>query len=301
MPTLDTTVPYFGEILALMTALVWALAVILFRKSGETVHPIALNTFKNVLAFILFIPTMLIMGFPIFRDVPLEHYLLLIASGVLGIGIADTLFLKSLNLLGAGLQSIVNCMYAPSFIFFSMIWLGETMTIAQIFGTVLIISAVLTAVSRKRLENITPHNLRWGIFWGVLSHLIMAVGIVMIKRLLEQSPLLWATEIRLLGGIATLFIILLFHPRRRKIVSSIRSPGSIGYSLTGSFLGTYLAMMLLLGGMKYAKASIASALNQMSNIFIFILAVILLKEPVNLQRTIGIILGVTGAILVTFG
>jgi drug/metabolite transporter (DMT)-like permease len=52
--------------------------------------------------------------------------------------------------------------------------------------------------------------------------------------------------------------------------------------------------------MKFTQASVAAALNQTSNIFVFMLAGMLLHEPINLPRTIGIVLGVSGAYLVTF-
>jgi drug/metabolite transporter (DMT)-like permease len=42
-------------------------------------------------------------------------------------------------------------------------------------------------------------------------------------------------------------------------------------------------------------------LNQLSNIFIFILAALVLKEPVTLRRLIAIILAFGGALLVFFG
>jgi drug/metabolite transporter (DMT)-like permease len=54
-------------------------------------------------------------------------------------------------------------------------------------------------------------------------------------------------------------------------------------------------------GMKYTQASIAAALNQSNNVFIFILAALFLKEPINQQRLVGIILAVTGSFLVIFG
>jgi drug/metabolite transporter (DMT)-like permease len=85
------------------------------------------------------------------------------------------------------------------------------------------------------------------------------------------------------------------------IVRSLYAAKSWGYTISGSFAGAYLAMLVWLAGMKYTQASIASALNQMSSIFIFILAALVLHEKVTLLRVVGIILGVTGAVLVTFG
>jgi drug/metabolite transporter (DMT)-like permease len=60
-------------------------------------------------------------------------------------------------------------------------------------------------------------------------------------------------------------------------------------------------MLVWLAGMKYTQVSIASALNQTSNVFVFILAAMLLKEPVNLIRIVAIILGFAGAVIVSFG
>ena len=50
----------FGEVLSLACAVSWAFVLILFRQTGRSVHPFALNLFKNVIAFALFIPTILL-------------------------------------------------------------------------------------------------------------------------------------------------------------------------------------------------------------------------------------------------
>lgn len=285
--------------LALATAIVWAFAVILFRKSGETVHPVALNLFKNLLGAALILPTIWLMGGVLLRPVPASEYLLLMGSGALGIGIADTLFFMCLNRLGAGLTAVVDCLYSPFIISLSVLWLGERMTGWQIVGAVMIVAGVLMATVERPQGSISRRNLALGILWGVLAMGGMAVGIVMIKPLLERSPLLWVTEVRLVASIAVLGIVLLVHPSRRAIVGSTFSSRGWVYTVSGSLMGAYLAMVLWLGGMKYTQASIAAALNQTSNIFVFVFAALLLREPINVQRVVAIVLAVAGAMLVT--
>jgi len=293
--------PHLGEILALLCAILWATAVILFRKSGETVPPLGLNLFKNILALALFVPTSLVLGVALVPKSSPNDYLLLLASGILGLALADTLFFKSLNLLGAELSAIVDCLYSPFIIGLSVIFLYERMTGFQLFGVLLIVSAVL-AISRKEdRKNISRHDLILGVLLGISAMALMAIGIVMIKPLLDRSPLLWVVEVRLLAGCVGLGIYLLFHPGRGKIVASVLSVRNWQYMLPGSFLGAYLAMIVWMGGMKYTQASIASALNQTSNIFIFILAALFLKESVNSIRIIAIILAFSGAVIVSFG
>ena len=45
-----------GEFFALMAALVWASAVIFFKRSGETIAPFALNLFRVTVSMVVFIP-----------------------------------------------------------------------------------------------------------------------------------------------------------------------------------------------------------------------------------------------------
>lgn len=293
-------IPYLGESFALATAIVWAIAVILFKKSGESVHPMGLNLFKNLLAVILFLPTLWFYEGFIMYTAPWEDYLLLLASGALGIGIADTMFFACLNRLGAGLTAIVDCFYAPFIIGLSMLWLGEVLSLIQVVGVVLIISAVLTATYPRQSNSIDRKNLIVGITYGILALALMALGIVMIKPLLNRSPLLWVTETRLVGGVVILLLMLAFHPTRRKIIKSVYAAGGRTYTVTGSVIGGYAAMLIWLAGMKFTQVSTAAALNQTTNIFIFIFAALFLKEKINFQRSVGIILAVFGALLVTF-
>ena len=51
----------WGEAFALSSALIWALAVILLRRSGETLPPFELNLFKNCFGTVLLIPTILLL------------------------------------------------------------------------------------------------------------------------------------------------------------------------------------------------------------------------------------------------
>jgi DME family drug/metabolite transporter len=68
--------------------------------------------------------------------------------------------------------------------------------------------------------------------------------------------------------------------------------------ISGSLLGTYIALMFWIGGMKYAPASIASALNQTSNIFVFIFAAIFLKENITRRKVVGMVMAAIGVFLI---
>jgi drug/metabolite transporter (DMT)-like permease len=299
---MEISFPYFGETLSFLVAIVWALAVVLFKRSGETVHPLSLNLFKNVLAIILFVPTIWIFGEALFRNAPVRDYALLVISGVLGIGIGDTLFFYSLNYIGAGFSAIVSCMYSPFLISLSLIWLRERLTTWQIIGAAIIIGAVLMTMQVRRRASIRKGRFLFGILLGMIAQAVAAVGVVMIKDVLVRSPIVWATEIRLIGGTIGLVIVFLILPRRKQIFRSlINTKKGWAYTISASFLGAYLAMLIWLAGMKYAKVSIASALNQTSTVFVMLFAAFILKEKITLQKVGAIILAVAGAFLVFLG
>jgi len=193
-------VPYLGESLALIVAFVWACAVILFKKSGETVHPVALNTLKNVVAIALLIPTMLLVGETIFLEAPVEYYLVMLAGGSLGIAFSDTLFFKSLNMLGASRMAIVDCLYSPFIIGLSVIFLDETLTWLQVAGVLAILGAVLTPLFEAKGAPVERRQIFWGTVWGALALATMAVSLVAVKPILDQSPVLWASLLRMGGG-----------------------------------------------------------------------------------------------------
>lgn len=292
--------PGVGEMLALITAVVWALAVVFFRRSGENVHPVALNFFKNVLAVCLFVPTAWIMGESLNHDAGTTDYLYMVLGGVLGIAVADTMFFVSLNYLGAGLSAIVSCMYSPFIILLSVMILGESLTVVQVLGVALIVAAVLAPVFEKAGSGIEKRALVVGTLWGLASLAAMAASIVPLKPILDRSPLVWAATLRMAGGALGLAVYLAFAKERRAILATLKG-GNFRFTLAGSLLGGYFSMFLWLGGMKYTLASIAGALNQTSNIFLFIFGALLLKEAVTRERMAGILLGVVGAFLVIIG
>ncbi len=86
------SLPFLGEILSVGSAFIWAIAILLFRVSGKSVHPLGLNLFKNILATALLSLTMLLLGEPLLPGVPWQSYGLLALSGVIGIALSDTLF-----------------------------------------------------------------------------------------------------------------------------------------------------------------------------------------------------------------
>jgi len=287
-----------GQAFALLTAVIWASAVILLKRSGETVSPFALNLFRVVVSTSLLLPTVTIAGQVRWHG-SLRDVLILFASGIFAIAMSDTLFHMSLNAVGAGVSAIIDCLYAPLTVLFATVLLGERLSALQLVGMALVLTGVLTAAQHDPPHGVPRRQVVLGVIWGVLAMIALAIGIVIAKPVLDQSPVLWATAVRQLGCLGVMLPIALLSPRRREIFHVFKPSRGWRFSLPGAVLGSYLALIFWIAGMKYTKVGIAAILNQSSTIYVLILAAIFLQEPFTRKKMVASAVAVIGIVLVT--
>jgi len=291
-----------GEIYSLSCALIWAVAVILFRKSGESIAPVALNLFKNVVALGLFALTLPLLGVELMPSgVEPTDWAVLALSGVLGIGVADSLFLASLNRIGAGNTAIVDSLYSPFVILCAWAGLGEQVGIPVLAAMVLMIVAILLGTWEPGASKalVDRRSTVAGVGMGVLAILLMASGLVVMKPVLTRADAWWVTTVRLIAG--TVFIGgQAMLPRHRESVIRCFRPGRHWrVAVPAAVIGTYLAMITWILGLKHTFASKASILNQTSSIFVIVLAALFLKERLTIRRGVAVALAVGGTVLAT--
>jgi len=290
-----------GTFYALMTAVMWAAAIIFLKRSGETIAPFALNVFRVGLSSVLLVPTVLLAGQEIFYPAPLRDYLTLFASGVVAIAVSDTFLLMALNRLGAGIMAIVDCLYAPFIVLFAFIMLGERLGVWQWAGMALVIVGVLIAARHEPPRGTTAKQILVGSLCGVIAMTTVAFGIVLAKPVLERSPILWATTMRQIGALIVMIPAALVMRGRRGIFGLFRPARNWKYSVPATLLGSYLALIFWIGGMKYSRAGPAAILNQTSSIYVLIFASIFLKEPFTARKVIASVLAIAGIAMVTLG
>jgi drug/metabolite transporter (DMT)-like permease len=295
-----------GQVYALLAAITWAYALVLFKQSTVHIAPIALNLFKNSVGLTLLAVTLVVMVFlgqeslDTLRQCPVGDLCILMLSGIIGITLADTIFFYALNLIGVGLISIVDCAYAPSAILFSWLLLSERLALWHYVGGALIVTGVFIASRHEPPANRTRRQIIAGMFLAALAVVLMAFGIVIAKPILNDFPVIWATILRLTAGSVLLALFALLGPGRNARWSVFRPSAGWRRALPASALGTYLCMVFWVAGFKYTYASIAAVLNQTSVIFASILAAVLLKEPFGPRNVGAVALALVGVVIVTF-
>ena len=300
----------FGELCSLLSALAWAIGLMFYRQLGATLPPLQLNFLKNLLVFAMLLPAI-----PLLHGVAIPHFTAVqiaaaVASGVLGIGIADTLYFRALNELGAGRMGILGNFYSPFVILLSFLFLGERLRPIQFVGFAVVSLGVWIAAWPRRgsepvpavaqdflppssaAQPVSSHAMR-GFGLAMLAIILMAISIVMVKRVLEAQPLLWVTGWRMLGALAGMAAIALLRGESAQL-----APLTAGMPwrrlAIAAFIGQFLAMVLWLAGYKFTQASVAAILNETASIFILLLAAVWLKEPLTRRVMLGAGLTLSG-------
>ena len=193
-----------GYIFALISAGAWAIAVITFKKLETAVSPPTLNLFKNTLGFLLIGITLVALGIPILKVPTLDgvsilqgwDIALLILSGAIGIGLADIVFIKALNMIGAGYTAIVGSMFSVFIFMFSFsfallfpksfpeqIWPPTTL---EVIGSLCVISAIVYS-SYTGIDIKENKNFRAGILTGMSAVMMMAFASVIMNSIVAKS------------------------------------------------------------------------------------------------------------------
>ena len=283
-----------GEACSIGAALSWAGGVIVYKRLGETLPPLQLNLIKNVLVLGMIVPTVLLVHGAELPRLPGSAIALGLVSGAIGIALADTLYFRALNMLGAGRMGIVGNFYSPFVIVLSFVFLGERLNALQLLGFALVSAGVLIVSTHDAQRRLSPAELRKGALLGVMAVLLMAAAIVMIKRVLEGQPLLWIVLLRLVGGVAGMLVLFAWRRESLPLIGASKAPLRWPLLLLAAFLGQYVSMVLWMAGYKYTAASVAAVLNETASVFIVLLAALFLHEGLDRRRIIGVTCTLSG-------
>jgi len=264
--------------------------------------PLALNLFRVGLSSVLLLATTIALGLPPWRAAPLADHLLILASGLIAIALADTLFHASLNRVGAGITAVIDSLYPPATAIFAMILLGERLSHGDVVGLTLVVSAVLVTTRAVPPAGVSRRALLVGILLGCLSMAALSLGIVIVKPVLADQPVVWVTAMRQFAALGFLLLAAVGPTQRREYAQILHlDRHALRWAVPGTVLGSYLALMCWIAGMKFISAGAAAALNQTAIIYTILLARVVLGEPLTRRRLGACALAIAGVICVILG
>ena len=286
-----------GDLYAVITAVCWSSAVILFDISTKNFTAIQLNVLKNFIGVFGFILTIILFSIPS-PNFSQQDIFTLALSGFLGILIADGLFLESLRRLGSGISAVVSTIYTPTVFIIAFILFNETINLHSYIGGVLVLGGITISVFQPP-KTIKKRDLYIGILFGIMANILTAYSVLIIKPVMKNNSVVYVALYRFSIGFIFGILINILKSGIKQVIQKFKQGLTNQYVILGAFLGTYLSVIFWLAGYKYTLAGRAAIYNQLSTVFIIILARVFLKEPMTSKKVIGVSLAIFGAMIVS--
>ena len=286
-----------GDFYAILTALCWSCGVIFFEIAGRVLNSLQISLLKNIVGVLGFISFIILQGDP-FPDFIGQEYVILIISGIIGVAIGDIFFLASLRRIGSSLSAIVSTGYTISIFILAFLMFGEVISFISYLGGVLVILGVVIGTIDRDLER-TPKEILYGVSFGLLANLCTAYSVLLLRPIMDVHPVVPIALIRFsIGMIISAFGILYLNGK-----FALRETILKGFSnynlLAGAFFGTFLSVIFWLAGFKYTLAGRAAIYNQLSTIFIILLASVFLNQHMTKRKWVAVSLALMGSFVVS--
>jgi drug/metabolite transporter (DMT)-like permease len=282
-----------GELSAFASALVWGVATVLFTLAFKKGNARDAVLFKNFGGAVLLGLVAWMLGPQAGGGAADPGNLKwLLFSGFIGLGIGDWLYFVALLHIGVG-RTLILTQSLPLATALAAWWThGETLSSAQWFGAILIVSGGLLAESRRQMRGRADTI---GILAALGAVFVFTIGNVTMREGVTDTNIITGAAWRLAGGALGILFVSLLHRDLRRTLRSTASAQTVKLFILPSAIGTWLGMSLLAGGFKWAKQGVASALSSAVPIISIPLAVVLLHEKPGWRGWSGAVLVVAGA------
>jgi len=286
-----------GDFYAILTALCWSCGVIFFEIAGRVLNSLQISLLKNIVGVLGFISFIILQGDP-FPDFIEQEYLILIISGIIGVAIGDIFFLASLRRIGSSLSAIVSTGYTISIFILAFLMFGEVISFISYLGGVLVILGVVIGTIDRDLER-TPKEILYGVLFGLLANLCTAYSVLLLRPIMDVHPVVPIALVRFsIGMIISAFGILYLNGKLALRETILK--GFSNYNLlAGAFFGTFLSVIFWLAGFKFTLAGRAAIYNQLSTIFIILLASVFLNQHMTKRKWVAVSLALMGSFIVS--
>ena len=234
-----------GIFSAFGATLAWTYACSIWRKQTNIYKPIEINFLKNIIAFIIFSPVILILKY----STDYKYFLILICSGIIGIGLGDTFYLKSLNLIGTRKTLSIEALSPLIAAIAGNLFLDENLNLNAWIGIVIVTGALVKIIKKKSYLLDKDSNLILNdnsldkYIYSFLSVFCAVIAALLSRFVFLESDLapIFTTEIRLFGSI--IFLCFITKMKLRLFISNFERKEKNQFILS-VLMGTNIGILL---------------------------------------------------------
>jgi uncharacterized membrane protein len=290
-----------GELVALLSAFLWAMASVLLTLGAKRINVVPLNLIRCAVSTAFFWTLLPFYGgLDAMAAIPSSAWLWLVVSvlGLLVVG--DTLYFRSLDLAGVSWAmpiANVNPLWA---VILASVFVGEPLTWALLLGALLVIGGVVLVSRSTRTADSAgpadPHARRTGLLFALLVSVLWAIGQVALKPATAGMHSVVANSVRQPMGMLMLLGLTLFRGRWRQLRTLDRRSWAV--IIVASLVGTGMGSLLFILAIQTAGAGRTSVLTSTAPLIAMPFSVLWLHERPTRWTVVGTLLTSAGVALV---
>jgi transporter family protein len=290
-----------GELLALTSALLWAISSALIAVGAKRLHVVPLNLVRCLVSTLFF--WMLLPfygGWQALADIPPSAWPWLVVSvlGLLVIG--DTLYFRSMDLAGVSWAMPVASINPLWAVLLAVFFVGEPLTWSLLGGALLVVLGIVL-VSRPTGKAATanpadPRARRTGLLMALAVSILWALGLVALKPGTEGIHSVVANSFRQPLAALMLLGLSLLRGRWQDLKELDRRSWAV--IVVGSLVGTGLGAIFFIMAIQVAGAGRTAVLTSTSPILAIPFSVLWLHERPTRWTLAGTLFTTMGIALV---
>jgi drug/metabolite transporter, DME family len=293
-----------GEFAALGAAISWAIAPILYRKALNTVKPVTANIVRCATnAGVLFGVLLLLGDFGVLAALPTWVIVITVVSGIVGLGIGDTLYLYGLKQIGVSRAVPLAAAYP----LFSLVWavalLGHAFSLVALLGTLTILLGIWLLSSQKNETFSVSGKTAWlGVAACLATAVVWSVSITLMDWAVTYSGVTTLSAnyaiITLRIGAMALFLLALapFIDRDHSFLKLSRK--AVVLLCVGGLVANGIGWLLMNYSFQNMAGAQAVTISSTSPLFAAVAGFTLFRERATLKTIFGALAVVAGIVLI---
>ncbi|MEM2595593.1 MAG: DMT family transporter, partial [Sulfolobales archaeon] len=190
-----------GYVAITIASVMWSLNPAVVSRFKVFIRPVTYTAMRAVTA-LLFLAPMVTLGGIDLRNDSTHALVVIVLSAIIGPGLGDALYTRSIQLIGGSLAVLISYTYIFVAQAVATITIGESLKYTVVIGSTMAFTGIAVAVLKS--EDTIKLDLR-GLVYAVAAALLWGIATVMIKMALTYADTLSLTFVRLLV-IATTFL-----------------------------------------------------------------------------------------------
>lgn len=285
-------------VLSLAAAFTFSLGAMLINALAGRVTVFQLARWQMGLAFLMSGAASLALGG--WTSVEPWHFWLLAGSSASGIMLAAATYYATIHAAGPRLSALLFSLAAPFAVIEGYVFLGETLSLAQLAGIGLIVAGIVLAVvaSGEEHPDDAPRRPLWqGVALGVFTSLGQATGTLLARPAMEAGVEPF-TAMAIRSGLgAVFFVALMVFPFAR--AARLPTGGDLRTISLSAFFGMFVGMSLMLAALTSGDVGIVSTLTSTTPILILPMIWYVTRRAPSPAAWLGAGLAVAGTALIS--